>query len=194
MSLHINSVCREAINLYIEKTGCNVAAENYSMPVFMQLTGNFKGAVISDSAYLKALKKAGNVIGIEYNIGTHSTRKTFGMITKMLHPADGFATSTLQYMFNHSREQITLNYIGITKERIDGYLNDMGDFFSDYIIGEKEYKEESGTPIVSLDVNDLRDVIKATYKAGKNNASESNAMIHIDAITEIMRMIEELQK
>lgn len=194
VSLHINNACKDAINLYIEKTGCNVSAENYSLPVFVQLSGNFKGTVLSDSAFLKVLKKTAEAIGVERNIGTHSLRKTFGMLTIMLHPADGFALPTLQYMFHHADQDDTLHYIGITKERIDGYLNDIGNFFSDYIIGEKEYKEESGTPLISLDINDLTDVIKSAYQLGKVNASETDAMVHVNAITSIMKKIGSLQK
>lgn len=190
----INSACRAAIKLYIKKTGCDVAKGNYTMPVFMQLTGTHKGAVLSDSGYLKSLKKVAAAVGIEYNVGTHSPRKTFGMMSRMLHPSDYDSMELLQTIYNHSSTKTTKHYIGLTKKKIDTYYDDMGSFFDDYIVGGKEYNEVSDRPIVSLDTNDLRDVIKAAYEAGKTNATEDNVMVHIDAITEIMRMIEELQK
>lgn len=190
----INSACRAAIKLYVTKTGCDVTKNNYTIPVFMQLTGTHKGAVLSDSGYLKSLKKVAVAVGIEYNVGTHSPRKTFGMMSRMLHPGDYDSMELLQTIYNHSSTKTTKSYIGLTKKKIDTYYDDMGSFFDDYIVGGKEYKEVSDRPIVSLDTNDLRDVIKAAYEAGKINAEESDVMIHIDAITEIMRMIEGLQK
>lgn len=190
----INSACRAAVNLYIEKTGCDVSKNNYTVPVFLQLTGTHKGCVLSDSAYLKSLKKVARAVGIEYNVGTHSPRKTFGMMSRMLHPGDYDSMELLQTIYNHSDTKTTKHYIGLTKKKIDTYYDDMGCFFNDYIVGNKEYKEVSEKPIISLDTNDLRDIVKTAYEAGRNNATESNIMIHINAITEIMQMIEELQK
>ena len=91
ITLRLNIACRDGINLYVAKTGCDVSANNYENHVFLQVTGNFAGRVISSSAYLKALKKAGEELGIKYNIGTHSARKTFGMICKIIHPGDPYA-------------------------------------------------------------------------------------------------------
>ena len=190
----INSACRSAINLYIEKTGCDVSKDNYTVPMFMQLTGTHKGRILSDSGYLKALKKASAAVGIEDNVGTHSARKTFGMMSRMIHPGDYDSMELLQTIYNHSSTGMTKKYIGLTKQKIDAYYDDMGVFFEDYIIGDKEFKEISGKPIVNLDANDLRDIVRAAYEAGKNNADNGDTMVHVDAINNIMAMIEKLQK
>lgn len=190
----INSACRAAINLYIEKTDCDVSKENYTMPVFMQLTGTHKGFVLSDSGYLKALKKVANIIGIEYNVGTHSPRKTFGMMSRMLHPGDYDSMELLQTIYNHNDTKTTKHYIGLTKKKIDTYYDDMGNFFDEYIVGGKEYAVVSATPIISLDTNDIRDIVRAAYEAGKNNSDNIDVMVHIDAINSIMKMVEELVK
>lgn len=191
---HINVACRSAIKKYIEKTGCKPEENDYQNYVFLQLSGNFKGSVLSDSGYLKALKKAAVSVGIEYNVGTHSPRKTFGMVSRMLHPGDYDSMELLQTIYNHSDTKTTKHYIGLTKKKVDKYYEDMGEFFGDYITGDKEYKTVSETPIVSIDTNDLKDIIKATYEAGKNNANDTNPMVHVEAITEIMKMIEGLRK
>lgn len=190
----INSACRSAIELYIEKTNCNPADENYQRPVFLQLSGTYKGNVITDDGYRKALKKAAKAVGIEYNVGTHSTRKTFGMLNRMLHPSDYDSMEILQTIYNHSDTKTTKHYIGLTKQKVDKYYDDMGSFFEDYIVGEKEYQNVSKTPIVSIDTNDLRDIIKMAYEAGKNNADNPDAMCHVEAITEMMGIIESLVK
>lgn len=190
----INQACRNAINLYVEKTGCDVTLDNYTVPVFMQISGTHKGKVLSDSGYLKAIKKVAIAVGIEYNVGTHSPRKTFGMMSRMLHPGDYDSMELLQTIYNHSDTKTTKHYIGLTKKKIDAYYDDMGEFFDDYVVGDKEYAIQSDKPMVTLDSNDLRDVIRAAYEAGRNNAESSDAMSHVDSINAIMQMVESFQK
>lgn len=190
----INSACRSAIHLYIEKTGCDVSKFSYQLPVFLQLTGTHKGNVLSDSGYLKALKKAALEIGIVYNVGTHSPRKTFGMISRMLHPSDYDSMELLQSIYNHNSTNVTKHYIGLTKKKVDAYYDDMGSFFDNYVVGDKEYTEVSERPVVSFDTNDLRDIIRTAYEAGRNNAENIDVMVHIDAINAIMQMVEGLFK
>lgn len=191
---HINSACRKAIELFLAKTGVNPSENDYKNYVFMQTSGNYKGNVITADGYRKALKKAAKAVGIQYNIGTHSTRKTFGMISRMLHPCDYDSMELLQTIYNHSDVKTTNHYIGLTKQKVDAYYDDMGNFFDDYITGDKTYEGISDTPIVSLDTNDLRDIIATAYKAGQNNAGNSDALIHIKAVNEIMSMIENMSK
>ena len=54
-------------------------------------------------------------LGLKYNIGTHSLRKTFGY-----HHYKQFKDIViLQKIFNHSSSDITLRYIGIDQDKID---------------------------------------------------------------------------
>lgn len=190
----INRACRDAITLYIDKTGCDVSANDYNMPVFMQLAGTHRGKVLSDSGYLKAIKKVALKVGVDYNVGTHSPRKTFGMLSRMIHPGDYDSMELLQTIYNHRDNQTTKHYIGLTKQKVDAYYDDMGDFFTEYIVEGKEYAIEGDKPMVTLDSNDLRDIIRSAYESGKNNAEESDAMVHIDSINAIMQMIESFKK
>lgn len=69
---------------------------------------------ISRQRAWRVLKEAANFIGIE-EIGCHSTRKTFGYNyykrTKDI--------ALLMLLFNHSKESITLRYIGVTDDLMD---------------------------------------------------------------------------
>lgn len=57
--------------------------------------------------------------GLEYNIGTHTLRKTFGY-----HHYQKFKDiAILQKIFNHSSPQITMRYIGIDQDMIDYSYN-----------------------------------------------------------------------
>ena len=191
---YINKACRDAIDLYISKTGCMPSKNDYCEPICMQLVGTHKGKTVSYSGYLKALKTAAKNVGITYNVGTHSPRKTFGRMSRMLHPNDYDSMELLQSIYNHSDSKTTKRYIGLTKEKMDQYFDDMGIFFSNYVVGDMEYAEVAKKPVVSIDVNDLRDVIAAAYKAGYENSANNDVSAHIEAVNSIMTMIEELAK
>ena len=171
----INDAVKDAIRLYIKETGCDVTANNYRNPVFMQLTGTHKGNVVTADGHRKALKKGAEAVGIKYNVGTHSARKTFGKISKMIHPNDYDSMEILQTVFNHSDTKTTKHYIGLTKEKVNQYYNDIGNFFGDYVTGDKAFKGEENKPTVTLEWADLRGVL-ATLT---NNVDDLNAALEL---------------
>lgn len=191
---HINSAVRNAIEKYIDNTRCKPMKDGYQHYVFEQLSGTHRGNVLTPDAHLKALKKAGSEIGIEYNIGTHSGRKFFGMMSRQLHPSDYDSMEILQTIYNHSDTKTTKHYIGLTRKKMDQYYDDLGNFFDEYVVGGKEYAVQSEKPIVSLDTNDLRDVVRAAYEAGMKNANDNSPLVHVDAINSLMAMVEALMK
>ena len=171
----INDAVKDAIRLYVEKTGCDVTANNYRNPVFMQLTGTHKGNVVTADAHRKALKRGAEAVGIKYNIGTHSARKTFGKISRMIHPNDYDSMEILQSVFNHSDAKTTRHYIGLTKEKVNQYYNDIGNFFGDYVTGDKAFKGEANKPTVTLEWADLRGVLAMLT----NNVDDMNTAIEL---------------
>jgi integrase len=75
---------------------------------------NGRNQPIDRSWAYRILNDAAKEVGIRH-IGTHTLRKTFGYHfyknTKDI--------ATLQTLFNHSREDVTLRYIGITQDKLD---------------------------------------------------------------------------
>lgn len=69
-------------------------------------------AITRETAYW-IIKKACNKCGV-YNVGTHTLRKTFGLF---LYQQSKNNIGMLMDIFNHSSENITLRYIGITQEK-----------------------------------------------------------------------------
>lgn len=65
-----------------------------------------------ETAY-SIIKKGCNKCGV-YNVGTHTLRKTFGLF---LYEQSKNNIGMLMDIFNHSSENITLRYIGITQEK-----------------------------------------------------------------------------
>ena len=61
---------------------------------------------------LRVLTNAAHDCGLNYKIGTHSLRKTFGYI-------HGTSIELIQKMLNHSSPEVTLSYIGITRDDMD---------------------------------------------------------------------------
>ena len=112
----------------------------------------------------------------------------------MLHAGDYDSMELLQTIYNHSDTKTTKSYIGLTKKKVDQYFDDMGEFFDDYVTGEKTFTEIAEAPVVSIDVNDLRDVIKMAYKAGADNAGTTDPAVHLEAMNNLLAMIDGLQK
>ena len=139
---------------------------------------------------MKGIKQAAAECGIEYNVGTHSQRKTYGATSIMLHPNDPNRMAIVSSDFNHSSEAMTRRYVGIEKKDQDQYRDDMGEFFDTYVVGGEEYKDVGKKPIVSMDANDLRALISMAYEAGMKNASAENPMVHVDAMNELLSVAE----
>ena len=187
----INQEVRNAIWFYCNKTGC-VPKDDFSAPVFLQLSGNYKGRVLSYSGYLKALKRAAQELGIEYNVGSHSARKTFGKYSRELHAGDVNSMEVLQGIYNHSSANTTRSYIGLTREKQHKYYDDFGNFFRDCIEG-KSADSHADSPVVHLESADLRELLRLAYSMGVENAS-ADPQTHINAFAELEELAESMKK
>ena len=123
---HINTAVKNAIVKYLAETNVDPSENNYENYVFTQVSGNYKGRIMTADGYRKCLKKAAVALGIDYNVGTHSTRKTFGMLSRMLHAGDYDSMALLGVIYNHRDEKTTRRYTGLTKQKVDTYFDDMG--------------------------------------------------------------------
>lgn len=199
-SPYINDACVEAIKLYLDSTLIDPALNNFENPVFIQTTGNNIGGVLTLDGHLKALKKAAKEVGIPYNIGTHSGRKTFGKLSRMLHPNDYDSMEILRMMYNHNDTKTTGRYIGITKERLDKYNDDMGKTWLSCVVGDDELNLPSDAPVVTVETKDLRELLKTAYKLGiedndaKHRTGEDNPTASMDAMDTLMEMLEAIRK
>ena len=179
----INEALKGAINLYLEKTGVDPAENGWQNDVFVQPSGTYKGRRLTQSGHQKALKKAAAVCGIEYNVGTHSARKTFGAVSRNLHPHDYDSMEILQSVYNHSSTKTTKRYIGLTKKNVDQYHEDFGDYFTKYVIGGEEIPLEMKKPVVSVEFSDLREIFDMIYKAGMSNSTGDLEQYASDMLT-----------
>ena len=66
------------------------------------------------------MNTAAEAVGIDYPIGTHTMRKTFGY----WHYRQHRDVALLQQIFGHSAPSVTLRYIGIDDDVVDKSLED----------------------------------------------------------------------
>ena len=105
-TVYLNSVLAELME-YLETLAED---EEYLFP-------NSKGGHIIVTQAYRILEKAGELIG-NHSIGTHTMRKTFGYTYYQEHKN----LAVLMKIFNHSSQEVTARYIGITEESIETSL------------------------------------------------------------------------
>jgi len=65
-------------------------------------------------------KRAAKALELDYNVNTHSMRKTWGYQAY----TRGEDILYIQALFNHSNQRVTLNYIGVTRSTIEQMYRD----------------------------------------------------------------------
>ncbi|MSU01394.1 tyrosine-type recombinase/integrase [Tissierella pigra] len=110
--IEFNKSSREALQAF-KDTFDSVDLDDY---IFTSRKGNEHLQVRSLHRIINDVVKE---LKIKGNYGTHSLRKTFGYHRYN----NGIQLETLQKIFNHSTQSMTLKYIGITKEVIQDAYN-----------------------------------------------------------------------
>lgn len=82
----------------------------------------------------KIIDKATKKLHLEIRVGTHGLRKTFGYQMMEANGRSSKALMTLQQLFCHSSPEITLRYIGITREDINHAYEDVGKALAEVIL------------------------------------------------------------
>jgi len=121
-TFYLNESCKKAIIEYYARFTVGGKIPEDSEYVFASRKGNNHIEVRPAGLILK---KASQAVGITYNVGTHSMRKTFGYWQLKAHKDDAIFLCELQEMFNHSSPKITLRYCGLEAEKMEQYYNDV---------------------------------------------------------------------
>lgn len=86
---------------------------------------------ISTQTALNMMNKAADWIGLKYNVGTHTMRKTFGYHVWTNSGKDATILHKLMSCFNHSSQQLTLGYLDITNEEVNELYDVVQDVYAD---------------------------------------------------------------
>ena len=197
--LYVCDACKDALRLYIEKTGIDPMdnyydfvngtakmsqlledKEEYSKEEWEELM--MKAIQSHATAYRKQFKIAADAVGIKYAVSTHSTRKTFGYWSVKLHPYDVTTVDKLQGIFSHSDRNTTLHYIGISREDEKKLYCDMGDFITDVSSGKKPVIKNS--PVVPLKAEDFREILSKCWDMAQNGEDKFNGINNLIGIAE----------
>lgn len=98
---------KQAIKEYLK-------TRNYTDNEPLFISRKNKGFLLRGQAY-KIINNVAQSVGIKEKIGTHTLRKTFGYHAYN----NGYDTTLIQKLFNHSSPSVTLRYIGITQDELD---------------------------------------------------------------------------
>ena len=115
-------------------------------------------------SYRKLFMKAANDCEIQYKVSTHSLRKSFGWLIHKMHQYDPDCLITLQKLFNHSDLQTTMDYIGLSFEKTQRYVEDHGQLIKNVLDGNTT-EIIKNSPVVSLKSEDFGDIIMAIINA-----------------------------
>lgn len=127
LSLRVADIKRSRVTIHEQKTGkvkdfplnntCKRVLKNYmtGMPDDSPLFPSAKGGAISRIQAYRILNAAARAVGLKDKIGTHTLRKTFAYWAYR----ETGDIIILQKLLNHSMPDITLRYIGITRDDLD---------------------------------------------------------------------------
>ena len=109
----INKSVAEALKLYYD----SLDSVSPDAPVFSsRKSDNGSPKALSRVGAWMLLNRYARMVGLNDGIGTHTLRKTFGYHLYKR----GVSLEHIQKMLNHSSPAITLRYIGITQDQLNG--------------------------------------------------------------------------
>lgn len=106
----LNNNAREALEKLKKDLGNTIQPNDY---IFLSREGENKP--ITRIQALNIVKQSANAVGIKERVGTHSLRKSFGYHSWK----KGVPLALLTEIFNHSNQQTTKLYLGITQDDMD---------------------------------------------------------------------------
>lgn len=113
----INEAVISAVTLYLEHTS-GVRLSDYMFRSESN-RGKDQNRPMARYSAERVLKEAGDALGLDIHIATHTLRKTFAYHQMMMGGNDPRRLLLLQKMFGHSTAAQTLDYIGLTNEEIE---------------------------------------------------------------------------
>ena len=118
-------------------------------------------------AYRKVFNKAVVASKVDYDVSTHSLRKSFGYWIRKIHPFDPDVLLSLQQLFSHSSVEQTIKYIGLSEEKNRMLIDDLNALMRDVMNGnENEIKRNM--PVIAMKTCDMQDIFMFLIKSGDN--------------------------
>ena len=115
-NLFFNDGAKNAISKYVEEFNPDIHSKSFLFKSREKgsLTVRMAGKILSEAAI---------AVGLKYNVGSHTLRKTFGYWFIQNNKNDMAALAKLQSLLNHSSQATTLKYIGLSDEETRAYYD-----------------------------------------------------------------------
>lgn len=110
-TVKINAKLKCVLNAYIVAMGLSG-----NQPLFPSR----QNTKISTRQVQRIVKAAAKVLGLDRNINSHSMRKTFAY---NLYVITNYNIATVMQALNHSKEAITLKYLGLLEDELDAAID-----------------------------------------------------------------------
>lgn len=173
---YINSDIENAIEIYIE------ALNHYGIQYRLDdLVFN-----ITKQNFIKTLKRVASKCGFKDNIGTHTMRKTFSYWFLMNNKNNDRALQLLSDILNHSSEQVTRRYAGISEDEKKDVFEDMSNFYQKVDKGDFRIYDDK----ITVSKGQVEELIQYAYTLGKEN-SNVNLDTDLDNLDTIKSLLEE---
>lgn len=202
---YISDACKKALQTYIEKMEINVTDRyNYfivstqkkdSLMAEYRMFSELEDFDLEEwesemeqandshiAAFRKQFKLAAQACGIQYQVSTHSLRKTLGYYSVKLHPYDNTVVDILQKMYGHSDRNTTLIYTGLSRESEIKLYNDMGNFLEDIKEGRKPVIKNS--PVIPLKSEDFRELLSKCWDMAQSGADKFEGLNELISLAE----------
>lgn len=136
----ITEAMREAIGLYMK----HHKVKSYNEPLLYSRKLNTDGEhrIYEESGW-RIIKMAQKDTGIDYNLGSHSMRKTFANIAAICGEKSNIDMNKLiqvQHMLKHSDYKITMGYLDLNSM----FTSKARECVSDFIMGKTKYNDLAG--------------------------------------------------
>ena len=169
----LNALARLYIDEYIELTGVK-PMQHYNEKIISTKSGAFR----------KTVKKAFEILELNYQLSTHSFRKFYAETIYLLHPQDADNLMIIQTILGHSDINTTKLYIHYIDRKMDKYNEDYAQYMINKINGVDT--DISNSPIVSIKAEDFRELLSKCWDMANNGKDK------FDSINEILGIAEQM--
>ena len=195
--IKLNKAIRIAFDTFFKnETAFEQNTDTYNDYVFRQLHGTYKGRLLTQHGYRKALIKIEKELQLNKKLRSHGFRR--GAFTNMIesHPNDPKAKTIVMDISKHSSEQMLSHYIGESAKNKEKYLDDLGNDFVKYAIKGEQVPFHKKSPKIMCDTSKLLSCMReaASYfmVKGIENANETDPIKMMEVMNEAMQKVEEM--
>ena len=179
LQIHFNKLCYDAVLEWLRAIGRNPdKLECSDLDIYLANKNRTADSAIAEDRLYRIIKGAAAEVGITYNVGSHTMRKTFARIWYEHNKKDNVnAIYVLQKMLGHKNIESTLHYICEAKGAAEGFADTLAEELFD--CGAEENTDASAEPVPSEKTISNDGDGNITMLRTDNNSVVSNGDINV---------------